>query len=67
VLLVTSQYDKSVSPSQSRSLRDSLQKAGKPVTYSELPDCGHDLATEACRLGTAQAVVDFLKVNNPAK
>jgi dipeptidyl aminopeptidase/acylaminoacyl peptidase len=67
VLLVHSQYDKTVSPSQSRSLRDSLQKAGKTVTYTELPDCGHDLATEACRLGTAQAVVDFLKVNNPAK
>ncbi|CAL4869538.1 hypothetical protein MMA231_03830 (plasmid) [Asticcacaulis sp. MM231] len=67
VLLVHSQYDKTVPASQSRTLRDALQKADKPVTYVELADCGHDLATEACRLGTAQAVVDFLAINNPAK
>ncbi|CAL4869993.1 hypothetical protein MMA231_04291 (plasmid) [Asticcacaulis sp. MM231] len=67
VLLVHSQYDKTVPPSHSRTLRDALQKAGKPVTYVELADCGHALATEACRLGTAQAVVDFLAINNPAK
>jgi len=67
VLLVHGQYDKTVPAGQSRSLRDDLQKAGKAVTYTELPDCGHDLATEACRLGTAQATVDFLMANNPAK
>ena len=67
VLLVHGQYDKTVPAGQSRSLRDSLQRAGKPVIYTELPDCGHDLATEACRLGTAQATVDFLVANNPAK
>ncbi|MGA9657991.1 MAG: hypothetical protein WBQ60_08140, partial [Asticcacaulis sp.] len=66
-LLVTSQWDKTVSPSKSRSLRNDLQKAGKPATYAELPDCGHDLTTDACRLGAAQALIDFLKVNNPAK
>ncbi|HTN39685.1 MAG TPA: prolyl oligopeptidase family serine peptidase, partial [Asticcacaulis sp.] len=67
VLLVHGQYDKTVPAGQSRSLRDALQKAGKAVTYTELPDCSHDLATEACRLGTAQATVDFLMANNPAK
>ena len=67
VLLVTSQYDKTVPAGQSRSLRDALHQAGKPVTYTELPDCGHDLATEACRLATAQATIDFLATNNPAK
>jgi len=67
VLLVASQYDKAVPADQSRSLRDRLQKAGKTASYTELPDCGHDLATEACRLQTAQAVVDFLAANNPAR
>jgi dipeptidyl aminopeptidase/acylaminoacyl peptidase len=67
VLLVASQYDKAVPADQSRSLRDRLQKAGKTASYTELPECGHDLATEACRLQTAQAVVDFLAANNPAR
>ncbi len=67
VLLVQVKYDKSVPADQSRGLRDGLQKAGKPVTYVELEGCGHQLETEACRLGTAQAVVDFLAANNPAK
>jgi dipeptidyl aminopeptidase/acylaminoacyl peptidase len=67
VLLVHAQYDTSVPAGQSRSLRDGLQQAGKPVTYVELEGCGHQLETEACRLGTAQAVVDFLAANNPAK
>ncbi|HTN41974.1 MAG TPA: alpha/beta fold hydrolase [Asticcacaulis sp.] len=67
VLLVHGQYDKTIPAGQSRSLRDDLQKAGKAVTYTELPDCSHDLATEACRLGTAQATVDFLMANNPSK
>ncbi len=67
VLLVHAQHDKAVPSGQSRSLRDGLQRAGKPVTYVELEGCSHDLETEACRLGTAQAVVDFLSINNPAK
>ncbi len=67
VLLVHGEHDPAVPAGQSRSLRDRLQKAGKTVTYVELNDCGHDLGTEACRLQTAQAVVDFLKANNPAK
>ncbi len=67
VLLVHADRDNAVPAGQSRALRDRLQKAGKGVTYVELKDCGHDLGTEACRLQTAEAVVDFLKANNPAK
>ncbi|MGA9658623.1 MAG: alpha/beta fold hydrolase [Asticcacaulis sp.] len=67
VLLVHSQRDGIVPVQQSRRLSDDLQKAGKSATYTELPDCGHDLNTDACRLGAAQALIDFLKVNNPPK
>jgi dienelactone hydrolase len=67
VLLVHAEWDKTVPSAQSRALRDRLQKAGKPVTHVELKDCGHDLGTDACRLQTAEAVVDFLRANNPAK
>ncbi len=67
VLLVHGGGDRTVSPGQSRALRDRLQSAGKAVVHTELDGCGHDLATETCRLETAQAVVDFLKAHNPAK
>jgi dipeptidyl aminopeptidase/acylaminoacyl peptidase len=66
VLLVTSQYDKIVPTGPSKGLRDGLIRAGKPVTYVELPGNSHAVSTGAARLATAQAVVDFLKVNNPA-
>jgi dienelactone hydrolase len=46
--------------------RDGL-RAQTGVQTLTLSDCGHDLATEACRLKTAQAVVDFLSANNPAR
>ncbi|MGN6422712.1 MAG: alpha/beta hydrolase family protein [Asticcacaulis sp.] len=42
-------------------------RAQSGVQTLTLSDCGHDLATEACRLKTAQAVVDFLSANNPAR
>jgi len=67
VLLVHAEWDKIVPASQSRSLRDRLQKAGKPVSYVELKDCDHNLGTETCRLQTAEAVIDFLKAKNPPK
>ncbi|MGZ3304657.1 MAG: prolyl oligopeptidase family serine peptidase [Asticcacaulis sp.] len=67
VLLVQGDHDRSVPVQQGRGLRDGLQKAGKAVTYAELQDCGHELATETCRLGAAQAVVDFLAKYNPAR
>ncbi|EGF89604.1 prolyl oligopeptidase family protein [Asticcacaulis biprosthecium C19] len=66
-LLVHGERDKVVPPDQSRTLRDGGQKTGQAISYVELPDCDHDLSTEGCRLGAAQAVVDFLALNNPAK
>ena len=66
VLLVQGDHDDLAAGTPTRNLRDALQKAGKAVTYVELPKCGHDLATEACRLGAAQAIVDYLAIHNPA-
>ncbi len=67
VLLIQADEDRLVPSGQARALRDRLQRAGKSVVYTELDDCDRDLSSESCRLSTAQAVVDFLMVNNPAK
>ena len=65
MLLVHQADDKSVPVRQSQAMRDALKAAGKAVTYVELPGSDHDLKTEAARLGTAEAVLDFLKIYNP--
>ncbi|MFT4074223.1 MAG: prolyl oligopeptidase family serine peptidase [Asticcacaulis sp.] len=67
VLLVHQTADSAVPLRQSKALRDALQKAGKAVTYVELPGNDHGLTTEAAKRSTAQAVLDFLKVYNPAE
>src|SRR5690606_34936911 len=67
VLLVHAEYNKTVPHSQSRTLNEALQKAGKPVAYTELTACDHDLTAQNCRLSTAQAVTDFLATHNPAR
>lgn len=46
--------------------RDGLRAQNGAQTLT-LSDCGHDLATDACRLQTAKAVIDFLAANNPAR
>jgi len=66
VLLVHQTDDKAVPVRQSKVMRDALQAAGKAVTYAELPGSDHELTTEAARLATAEAVLDFLKTYNPA-
>jgi len=66
VLLVHQTDDRSVPVRQSKTMREALQAAGKAVTYIELPGGDHELTTEESRLATAQAVVDFLKIYNPA-
>lgn len=66
VLLVHQADDRAVPVRQSRQMRDALQAAGKAVTYTELPGSDHELTTEATRLATAEAVVNFLKIYNPA-
>ena len=66
VLLVHQANDSAVPVRQSKQMRDALQAAGKAVTYVELPGSDHELTTEATRLATATAVLDFLKIYNPA-
>lgn len=67
VMLIHGDKDTAVPASQSRRMRDALQKAGKAVDYSELKGCDHDLTTDTCRLQTAEAVVAFLGKYNPAQ
>ena len=66
VLLVHQTDDRAVPVRQSKAMRDALQAAGKAVTYVELPGRDHELTTEETRLATASAVLDFLKIYNPA-
>jgi dienelactone hydrolase len=66
VLLVHQTDDAAVPLRQSKKMRDALQAGGKAVSYVELPGADHGLTTEASRLATAQAVLDFLKIYNPA-
>ncbi len=66
VLLVHQTDDRAVPVRQSKQMRDALQSAGKAVTYVELPGSDHELTTEETRLATAEAVLDFLKIYNPA-
>ena len=66
VLLVHQADDRAVPVRQSRQMRDALQAAGKAVTYAELPGSDHELMTEEPRLATADAVLKFLAVYNPA-
>lgn len=65
VLLVHQADDRAVPVRQSKQMRDALQAAGKAVTYVELPGTDHELTTEATRLATAEAVLNFLKIYNP--
>ncbi len=67
VLLVHGADDKTVLPRQSEWMRDALKSAGKRVDYTSLPGCGHELETEACRAGAAEALVAFLAKYNPAE
>ena len=66
VLLVHQTGDAVVPIEQSRRLRDALKSAGKRVDYVEVRAGGHAPQTEAARLATLQAVMDFLAINNPA-
>jgi len=66
VLLIQYGKDRIVSAAQGHAMRDSLQGAGKPLTYAEFSDCDARLTIEDCRLRTVQVLVDFLAVQNPA-
>ncbi|WP_443747710.1 alpha/beta hydrolase family protein [Asticcacaulis solisilvae] len=66
VLLIHQSGDSVVPAEQSRTLHDALTAAGKRVDYVELKSGGHAPDTQATRLATLQAVMNFLAVNNPA-
>lgn len=67
VLLIHQDGDGLVPVSQSRDMRDQLQKAGKHVEYLELKGGDHTPDTEAARLQILQTLTGFLAANNPAE
>ena len=67
VMLIHSADDGVVPISQSHRLRDDLKAAGRPATYVELPDGGHDVDSQTARLQLLQAVTDFLAKQSPAQ
>ena len=66
VLLLHQDGDGVVPVSQSRVLRDQLEKSGKRVDYLELKSGDHTPDTEAVRLQILQTLTAFLDANNPA-
>jgi len=67
VLLVHETSDKTSPVQQSRSMRDALLAAGKPVELVEVAGpSDHALATHDARLAVLQAVLGFLAKNDPA-
>jgi dipeptidyl aminopeptidase/acylaminoacyl peptidase len=66
LLLLEVADDPVVPASQSRAMRDALTAAGKPVDLVELKGAEHAPASEATRLATLKAVLDFLGQADPA-
>jgi len=66
VLLIHGKDDTVVPFEQSQIMLDALQRAGKPVSLVTLKQEDHWLSRSATRLQMLQAVVAFLKTNNPA-
>ncbi len=65
VLLIHGRDDTRVKYEQSRLMADALQRAHKQVTLVDLPHEDHFLSRSSTRLRMLQALVDFLKANNP--
>jgi len=66
VLLVASSADPTVPASQSSAMAEALKSHGKQVDLVEVKGGDHGLTTEAGRLATLTAVIDFLTKNDPA-
>jgi dipeptidyl aminopeptidase/acylaminoacyl peptidase len=66
VLLVAAAADPTVPASQSAAMNDALKAQGKPVDLIEIKGGDHGLTTQAGRLATLTALIDFLAKNNPA-
>lgn len=67
VLLVHGEMDRQVEIKHSYQMRDALEKAGKKITFIELPDEDHYLTNEANRLTTFKAMDEFLTEHLPVK
>lgn len=67
VLLVHSREDVSVPYAQAELMAQAIKKAGKPVQLVTLEHETHTLEHGKGRMQTLQALVDFLKANNPAQ
>lgn len=63
VLLMHSQDDEVVPVKQAERMHAKLRKAGKDVTYIELEDEGHNLATRESRVQILRATYEFLDRN----
>ena len=63
VLLVHSEDDEVVPVKQSEKMLSRLRKAGKDVTYIELEDDGHNLASRESRVLILRATYEFLDRN----
>jgi dipeptidyl aminopeptidase/acylaminoacyl peptidase len=66
VLLIHARHDKTVPFQQSQLMRDALKAHGGEADLVELPGGDHALATQAARLATLTAALDFLAKHNPA-
>ncbi len=66
LLLIHASGDPVVPVGQSRKLRDQLQDTKAPVTYLELDDRSHDVATQPARKAVLETVTAFLAKQNPA-
>lgn len=64
-LLIHGKDDTVVPIEQSEDMAEALQRARKPVTFIKLDGEDHWLSRSATRLQMLQAMVDFLKANNP--
>lgn len=67
VLLIHGDDDRQVPVKHSTQMRDALLKAGKNVTYLELPDEDHYLSNNENRVATFKAIDSFLDKYLPVK
>lgn len=67
VLLIHGDDDRQVPVKHSTQMRDALTKAGKNVTYLELPDEDHYLSNNENRIATFKAMDQFLDKYLPVK
>ncbi len=67
VLLIHGDDDRQVPVKHSTQMRDALLKAGKNVTYLELPNEDHYLTNNENRIATFKAIDSFLDKNLPIK